>query len=73
MKVIPGGQGSLDLDEILARPLFAFLGTASPNGPRVSPVWFLWECAATWVQTRRRGTRTGSARQSVGHIPSWCG
>lgn len=49
MEVIPGGPGSVDLDEFLARPLFAFLGTSSPAGPRVSPVWFLWEEAAFWI------------------------
>ena len=37
------------LDEILARPLFAHLATASEQGPRESPVWFLWEDAALWV------------------------
>ena len=42
-------QGDLDLDRFLQRPLFAHLATASPNGPRSSPVWFLWEDAALWI------------------------
>jgi hypothetical protein len=49
VQIIPGGLGSLGLDGFLARPLFAFLGTASPDGPRVSPVWFLWEDGAFWI------------------------
>ena len=37
------------LEDILARPLFAHLATASEQGPRESPVWFLWEGGALWV------------------------
>jgi hypothetical protein len=37
------------LEEILARPLFAHLATASERGPRESPVWFLWEDEAVWI------------------------
>ena len=37
-----------DLDEFLARPLFAHLATASADGPRESPVWFLWEHDTIW-------------------------
>ena len=37
------------MDEILARPLFAHLATASEHGPRESPVWFLWEDGALWI------------------------
>lgn len=37
------------LDEILGRPLFAHLATASAAGPRESPVWFLWEQEALWI------------------------
>jgi hypothetical protein len=35
--------------ELLARPLFAHLATASRAGPRESPVWFLWEEEALWI------------------------
>lgn len=37
------------LDEILARPLFAHLATASQLGVRESPVWFLWEDEKLWI------------------------
>ncbi|HEV3470067.1 MAG TPA: pyridoxamine 5'-phosphate oxidase family protein [Pyrinomonadaceae bacterium] len=37
------------LGEVLARPLFAHLATASEQGPRESPVWFLWEGGALWI------------------------
>ena len=37
------------LEEILARPLFAHLATNSEQGPRESPVWFLWEDEAVWI------------------------
>ena len=39
----------LILDDLLARPLFAHLSTASVSGPRESPVWFLWEDDALWI------------------------
>lgn len=38
-----------ELDEVLAKPLMAHLATASPGGPRDSPVWFLWEDGAIWL------------------------
>lgn len=31
------------LDDLLQRPLFAHLSTVHEDGPRESPVWFLWE------------------------------
>jgi hypothetical protein len=37
------------LDALLSRPLFAHLATASEQGPRESPVWFLWEEGALWI------------------------
>jgi hypothetical protein len=37
------------LADLLSRPLFAHLATASEHGPRESPVWFLWEEGALWV------------------------
>ncbi|WP_440008049.1 pyridoxamine 5'-phosphate oxidase family protein [Halomicrococcus sp. SG-WS-1] len=45
-------ENTLDgpLDAVLDRPLFCFLGTASPEGhPRVSPLWFLWEDERVWI------------------------
>jgi nitroimidazol reductase NimA-like FMN-containing flavoprotein (pyridoxamine 5'-phosphate oxidase superfamily) len=37
------------LADLLSRPLFAHLATASEQGPRESPVWFLWEGGALWI------------------------
>jgi len=58
MKIVQATGSRFDLDEdaagrllddILARPLFAHLATASEQGPRESPVWFLWEDGALWI------------------------
>lgn len=38
-----------DPSELLAKPLMAYLATGSPEGPRCSPVWFLWEDSAIWL------------------------
>lgn len=38
---------SVSLDTFLDRPLFAFLAQAT-DGPRVSPLWFLWEEGYLW-------------------------
>ena len=54
MKVIRDREGVLDLGEILRRPLFAHLATASEAGPRSSPVWFLWDDEAVWIIGSRR-------------------
>ncbi|GAA0463690.1 pyridoxamine 5'-phosphate oxidase family protein [Alkalibacillus silvisoli] len=37
------------LEEILSRPLFAHLSTYHEDGPRESPVWFLWENEKIWI------------------------
>lgn len=34
---------------VLSKPVMAHLATASPDGPRDSPVWFLWEDEAAWL------------------------
>ena len=49
MKVIRDRPRTVNVEEFLARPLFAHLSTASPEGPRESPVWFLWEEDALWI------------------------
>jgi hypothetical protein len=49
MKLLHDRPHSVDLEEFLSRPLFAHLATASEDGPRESPVWFLWEDAAVWI------------------------
>ena len=38
-----------DLETVLERPLFCYLAQASGAGPRLSPLWFLWEAAAIWI------------------------
>ena len=38
-----------DVDAFLGKPLLAHLATASREGPRDSPVWFLWEEGALWL------------------------
>lgn len=43
------GDNDFDIDDFLRRPLFAHLATASEDGPRESPVWFLWEDGAIWL------------------------
>jgi hypothetical protein len=43
------------LDEFLRRPLFCFLAQESDDGPRLSPLWFLWEEGAVWNVARLGG------------------
>lgn len=38
-----------DIDEILDRRLMAHLTTTAEEGPRHSPVWFLWEEECLWI------------------------
>jgi hypothetical protein len=54
MRLIRDRPRTVDIDEFLARPLFAHLATGSEAGPRESPVWFLWEDAAVWIIGSRR-------------------
>ena len=42
-------DNDFDVDAFLQKPLFAHLATASGDGPRESPVWFLWEAGALWL------------------------
>ncbi len=46
---VQAGIDELDIEEVLARPLMAHLATSSLDGPRDSPVWFLWEDGAVWL------------------------
>jgi hypothetical protein len=48
MKVERSGD-LFDLDSFLARPLIAHLATGSADGPRESPVCYLWEEGAVWL------------------------
>lgn len=54
VRVIWDSPKSVDIEEFLARPLFAHLATASEEGPRESPVWFVWEDGAVWIIGNRR-------------------
>ena len=38
-----------DPHELLSRPLMANLATVCDEGPRNSPVWFIWEDGAVWM------------------------
>ena len=40
---------AVNVAEVLSRPLMAHLATSSPDGPRDSPVWFLWEDETMWL------------------------
>lgn len=48
MELLRDQRAAFDLDEFLGRPLIAHLATASEDGPRNSPLWFLWEGKAMW-------------------------
>lgn len=39
----------VSLETFLERPLFCFLGSHVEAGPRVTPLWFLWEDDALWI------------------------
>ena len=49
MRMICDRPRTVDLETFLSRPLFAHLASASEEGPRESPVWFLWEEGALWI------------------------
>src|SRR6516162_9043289 len=48
-KVSAGNREIFNLDEFLARPLYAHLAHNSEHGPRESPVWFHWDGQAIWI------------------------
>jgi SAM-dependent methyltransferase len=49
-KIVSAGDRPIfDLDEFLARPLYAHLAVSSENGARESPVWFHWDGIALWI------------------------
>ncbi|MFC4737211.1 pyridoxamine 5'-phosphate oxidase family protein [Bacillus daqingensis] len=49
MKIIRDVGTGVDLDAVLAKPLVAHLATSAPEGPRDSPLWFLWEKERLWI------------------------
>jgi hypothetical protein len=48
-KVSAGDREIFDLEEFLARPLYAHLAHSSEQGPRESPVWFHWDGTHLWI------------------------
>jgi len=38
-----------DPEIVFAKPLMVMLATSSTDGPRVAPMWYLWEDAALWM------------------------
>jgi len=54
-----------DPESVLARPLMAMLATACEDGPRLAPVWFLWEEGALWMP----GAVGGSSVQRLAQDP----
>lgn len=42
----------VEVDTFLARPLFCFFAQRSGHGPRLSPLWFLWEEETIWNVAR---------------------
>jgi hypothetical protein len=54
MRHIRDRPGTVELDQFLSRPLFAHLATVCDDGPRESPVRFLWEDNAVWIIGSRR-------------------
>ncbi len=42
-------QRDFNVNAVLDKPLMAHLATGSLDGPRDSPVWFLWEEDAIWL------------------------
>lgn len=49
MKIIKDKKRSFNLEQFLAKPLFAHLSTVEENLPRDSPVWFLWDNNILWI------------------------
>jgi hypothetical protein len=47
--VSAGNRAIFNLNEFLARPLYAHLAHASQDGPRESPVWFDWDGKCIWI------------------------
>jgi hypothetical protein len=48
-KVSDGNREIFDLEEFLARPLYAHLAHQTEDGPRESPVWFFWDGRSAWI------------------------
>lgn len=66
---MPMENDTVDVDRFLARPLTAHVASITPEGPRVRPVWFLWEGGSFWilsgVWSALRGQIEDDARVSI--------
>lgn len=56
---------TFDPEALLRLPLMAMLGTVCDAGPRIAPVWFLWEAEVLWML----GSRDGSSVRRIGADP----
>lgn len=50
MKIIDNSE-NIDLDEFMAKPLFAHLATIGDSGPADSPIWCIWQKDFLWICT----------------------
>ncbi len=48
-----------DPDHLLTKPLMVNIASASPDGPRNAPMWFLWEDGALWMPSTTSSSTTG--------------
>jgi len=54
MHIVEDSLGA-ELDEFLSRRLFYSLAQQSDAGPRLSPLWVLWEAGVLWTVARLSG------------------
>jgi len=46
-----------EVDAFLAEEQTCRIGTSSPNGPHVTPLWFVWDGAALWLNSLVKSQR----------------
>jgi Pyridoxamine 5'-phosphate oxidase len=46
-----------EIDDLLRRSRTCRVATAGPEGPHVSPLWFVWDGEALWLSTLTRSRR----------------
>ncbi len=46
-----------ELDEFLARERTCRVATASPQGPHLTPLWFVWDGSALWLSSLVKSQR----------------
>lgn len=55
-----------DPDRVLSRPLMVMLATRCSDGPRMAPMWFIWEDGALWMPS----SDTSSSARRLADDPS---